>query len=194
MVSHCNPLWRIYAKKVDQGKINKSKPPSTLTGVMSVQRGQGLWARASCWVELCRPCRPSPTRLLCPWNPPGNKYWSGLPLPTPGDLPDPEIKPTSLALAGGFFTTEPAWKSLTPITHRLSGFGCSMDQCGQSSSFRCPSGWDGMGVGLCLAGICLRGIMYYLYSLLSFRGQRSVFRTWTLLSSPTISPAFLSWT
>ena len=38
------------------------------------------------------------------------KYWSRLPLPPPGDLPNPGIKPTSLsssALAGGFFTTEP---------------------------------------------------------------------------------------
>ena len=26
------------------------------------------------------------------------KYWSGLPFPFPGDLPDPGIKPTSLAL------------------------------------------------------------------------------------------------
>ena len=36
------------------------------------------------------------------------EYWSGLPFPTPGDLPNPEIKPTSLAspaLAGRFFTT-----------------------------------------------------------------------------------------
>ena len=34
------------------------------------------------------------------------EYWSGLPFPPPGDLPDPGIKPMSLALAGGFFTTE----------------------------------------------------------------------------------------
>ena len=36
------------------------------------------------------------------------EYWSELPFPTPGDLPDPIIKPGSLvspALAGGFFTT-----------------------------------------------------------------------------------------
>ena len=36
------------------------------------------------------------------------KYWSGLPCPPPGDLPDPEIEPTPLtspALAGEFFTT-----------------------------------------------------------------------------------------
>ena len=35
-------------------------------------------------------------------------YYSRLPFPTPGDLPDPGIEPTSLAspaLAVGFFTT-----------------------------------------------------------------------------------------
>ena len=37
-------------------------------------------------------------------------YWSGLPFPSSGDLPDPGIKPTSPALAGGFFTTEPPGK------------------------------------------------------------------------------------
>ena len=35
------------------------------------------------------------------------EYWSGLPFSTPGDLPDPGIKPVSLALACGFFTTAP---------------------------------------------------------------------------------------
>ena len=37
------------------------------------------------------------------------EYWSGLPFPTPGDLPNPGIEPASLvstALAGGFFVTE----------------------------------------------------------------------------------------
>ena len=37
------------------------------------------------------------------------EYWSGLPCPPPGDLPDPGIEPASpesSALAGGFFTTE----------------------------------------------------------------------------------------
>jgi len=38
------------------------------------------------------------------------EYWSGLPFPTPEDLPNPEIKPASPALAGGFYTTEPPWK------------------------------------------------------------------------------------
>ena len=36
------------------------------------------------------------------------EYWSGLPFPPPGDLPNPGIEPTSPALEGWFFTTEPA--------------------------------------------------------------------------------------
>ena len=38
------------------------------------------------------------------------EYWSGLPFPIPGDLPNPGIKLTSLSLAGGFITTEPPGK------------------------------------------------------------------------------------
>ena len=34
------------------------------------------------------------------------EYWNGLPFPSPGDLPDPRMEPTSPALAGGCFTTE----------------------------------------------------------------------------------------
>ena len=41
---------------------------------------------------------------------PRQEYWSGLPFPSPGDLPNPGIKPMSPALAGGFFTTEPPGK------------------------------------------------------------------------------------
>ena len=37
---------------------------------------------------------------------PRQEYWSGLPFPPPGDLPDPEMKLVSPALAGRFFTTE----------------------------------------------------------------------------------------
>ena len=41
------------------------------------------------------------------------EYWSGLPFPSPGDLPDSGIKPPSPAspvVAGGFLTTEPPGK------------------------------------------------------------------------------------
>ena len=37
-------------------------------------------------------------------------HWSGLPFPTPGDLPDLGIKLKYPALAGGFFSTVPPGK------------------------------------------------------------------------------------
>ena len=48
---------------------------------------------------------------------PRQEYWTGLPCPTPGDLPNPDIKlmfPESPALAGGFFNTEPPGEDVTP--------------------------------------------------------------------------------
>ena len=40
------------------------------------------------------------------------EYWSGLPFPPPGNLPDPGFEPMfpSPALAGGFFIAEPPGK------------------------------------------------------------------------------------
>ena len=46
------------------------------------------------------------------------EYWSGLPCPPPGDLPNPGIEPTSLmfpALAGRFFTTDATWEAQLTI-------------------------------------------------------------------------------
>ena len=42
------------------------------------------------------------------------EYWSGLPCPPPGDLPNPGMEPTSLrssALADGFFMTSGTWEA-----------------------------------------------------------------------------------
>ena len=44
------------------------------------------------------------------------EYWSRLPFPPPGDLPNSGIKPVSPALAGGFFTTEPPGKPTAGAT------------------------------------------------------------------------------
>ena len=41
---------------------------------------------------------------------PRQEYWSGLPFPSPGDLPNPGIKPTSPISAGRFFTAVPPGK------------------------------------------------------------------------------------
>ena len=45
------------------------------------------------------------------------EYWSGLPLPSAGDLPNPgteSVYPVSPALAGGLFTTGTTWEALLP--------------------------------------------------------------------------------
>ena len=46
---------------------------------------------------------------------PRQEYWSGLPVPSPGDLPDPGIEP-AYTLAGGFFT---AWAIREALPHLL---------------------------------------------------------------------------
>ena len=47
--------------------------------------------------------------LKAPWDlsmaSSSQENWSGLPFPSPGDLPHPGTEPSSTALAGGFFTT-----------------------------------------------------------------------------------------
>ena len=47
-------------------------------------------------------------------------YWSGLPCPPPGDLPNPRTAPMFLtppSLAGGFFNTSTNWEPRLPWTH-----------------------------------------------------------------------------
>ena len=44
------------------------------------------------------------------------EYWSGLPLPSPGDPPHAGIKPASPALTSGFFTTEPLGSCCSTVT------------------------------------------------------------------------------
>ena len=43
---------------------------------------------------------------------PRQEYWRGLPLTSPGALPNPGIEPIPLALADRFFTPEPPGKTL----------------------------------------------------------------------------------
>ena len=44
---------------------------------------------------------------------PGHEYWSGLPLPSPGDVSDPGIKPVSCisCIAGVFFNHRATWEA-----------------------------------------------------------------------------------
>ena len=64
-----------------------------------------VWLFATPWTVACH----VPLSMRYSWQ----EYQSGLPFPSPGDLPDPGIEGVSLtspALAAGFFTTEPPGK------------------------------------------------------------------------------------
>ena len=50
------------------------------------------------------------------------EYWSGLPFPSPEDLPDPGIEPASPALAGRFFITVPPGKPTFSFRFKLFAF------------------------------------------------------------------------
>ena len=76
----------------------------------------------------------SPVRLFAtPWTvtyqaPPSmgfskQEYWSGVPLPSPGDLPDPGIEPGTPALRAEALTSEPPGKPMESETEiiRISG-------------------------------------------------------------------------
>ena len=81
-------------------------------------RGQPHMETAGCSIESL-----SRVQLFCDpvdCGPPGSsvhglsqaRILEWVPFPSPGDLPDPGIEPTSPALAGGFFTTEPPRKPI----------------------------------------------------------------------------------
>ena len=91
--------------------------------------------------------------------------WSGLPFPPPGDLPHPGIKPTSPALRGRFFTTEPPGKYNLCVY-----FHCFLKNLGTST----------------LNYIFLRMLLYEnLYFLLDFPQQSHFLHSHSFFSSPT---------
>ena len=57
-------------------------------------------------------------RQMCPWGFSRQEYWSGLPFPSPGDLPNPGIKPKSPALQVDSLPSE------LPGKPKNTGVGC----------------------------------------------------------------------
>ena len=84
---------------------------------------------------------------------PSQEYWSGLPFPSPGDLPGPGTEPESPALGGVFFSTEPPRKTLRNVQQQhnpttspvlFSPLGPGSDQQEEQTSDppgRAPAKW-----------------------------------------------------
>ena len=62
------------------------------------------------------------------------EYWSGMPYPSPGDLPNPGIEPGSLTLQADSLPSEPPGKPLRNLNqgrkHSLGGPECAYWGCG----------------------------------------------------------------
>ena len=103
-------------------------------------------------------------------------YWSGLPCPPPGDLPDPGTTPAcfmSPGLAGRLFTTSSAWEALHTDL-----------RCGQNG--RRPSGRE-IPLSVCLSqGFCGRESLYIKEFLK--RGKVKAESRGTLFLSPHYPP------
>ena len=87
--------WVQVHLKKGEGKVNielQNHQSSYISEMHSVHACQV----ASVMTNSVRLCGLQPARLLCPWDSPSKKYWSWLPCPPPGDLPDPKIKPVFL--------------------------------------------------------------------------------------------------
>ena len=79
---------------------------------MRAQLLSHVWLFATPWIIAHQ-------AALCPWDFSRQEYWTGFPFPSPGDLPNPGIEPTSPtapALAFGFFTFAQPGKA-HPLTH-----------------------------------------------------------------------------
>ena len=78
------------------------------------------------------------------------EYWSGLPFPSPGDLPDPGIEPGSPAFQADALTSEPPGKPSSELGMSKSWLGLSVScltnrisvvaQGGPWASLQCSSG------------------------------------------------------
>ena len=130
LVSKCSLLKRVYNNNYHSLALNISYPALFL----SLPFSWSELCRAHSWCVCMRVCvhmlsgfshvRLCATLWTVAWQVPlsmgfsRREYWSGLPCPPLGDLPNPGTEPASLmypALAGEFFTTSTTWEA----QHRL---------------------------------------------------------------------------
>ena len=100
--------------------LNEDKPNARFAGdwlisgvETRISRFQDCMLNCFGHVRLCG-CKTAARQAPLSVGFPRQEYWSGLPFPPPGDLPDQGIEPASLtspALAGRFFTTSATWET-----------------------------------------------------------------------------------
>ena len=64
------------------------------------------------------------------------KYWSGLPFPSPGDLPDPGIEPKSPALQADTLPSEPPTHHILYVAAAAADLQCMKGVLGRRAEMR----------------------------------------------------------
>ena len=127
----CSPCSLLLRESIPRQTVKKSRVPKEDKGVWGPQSGdRGLEfsrkRKGQTFVFCLHSFKVKVKSLSCvrlfttPWivahqSPPSmgfsrQEYWSGLPFPSPGDLPNPGIKPRSPALEADTLTSEPPGK------------------------------------------------------------------------------------
>ena len=95
------------------------------------------------------------------------EYWSGLPCPPPGDLPDPGMKPESLgslALPVSFFTPNTTWKAPPPPKMLVMNSNQSLKQTEGYYSPTPPDLQEREGQGNLFGTLCFGSELGILYA------------------------------
>ena len=101
--------WRGLSCPPTEDLPNRGTEPVSL---MSCALGSGFFTTSATWEDLSGSSMMGFSRQEC---------WSGLPFPSPGDLPDPGIEPGSPALQADTLPSEPPGKPLCiHIMHGLN--------------------------------------------------------------------------
>ena len=99
--------WRIPETEEASGLPSMGSQSRTgLKRLSSSSSSSSHYIVSDCFATPCTVAHQSPLSMGFSRQ----EYWSGLPFPSPGDLPNPGINATSPALADGVFTTEPPRK------------------------------------------------------------------------------------
>ena len=87
------------------------------------------------------------------------EYWSGVPCPPPGDLPNSGIEPMS-NMAGGFFTIRATWEALVEWSQTINGNYIECQMVGTMGRNKVREGDEcaRLGSGAVLCGVVWKGL------------------------------------
>ena len=107
-------VWKCPSQEIYESHASRFQQRKTTRALQNKTKTNLRFVCAKSLQSHPTPCDPMDPMAPLSMGSSRQEYWSGLPRPSPGDLPHLEIKPVSLrppALTGGSFTTQAKWKA-----------------------------------------------------------------------------------